>query len=120
MRGKCRRPILHYMTAESIQPPADPGRNPAAIRDMLPPGDRADFGRFYAAALDEARRTWSLNPVDEVLEQWRRIAILSQSPGHKKALEDGLRLLAGDDVPLYRVDLEALRRGELPASWPTR
>lgn len=63
--------MLRNMTAQPIQPPADPGRNPAAIRDMLPAADRADFAAAYAAALDEARRTWSLQPVDEVLEQWR-------------------------------------------------
>jgi hypothetical protein len=45
------------MTAELTQPPGDPGRNPAAIRDMLPAADRADFARFYTAALDEAKRT---------------------------------------------------------------
>lgn len=67
------------MSAEPVQSPADPGRNPAAIRDMLPVGDRADFGRSYAAALDEAKRTWSMQPVDNALEQWRRIAIFSRS-----------------------------------------
>lgn len=108
------------MTAEPIQPPSDPGRSPAAIRDMLPAADRADFGRSYAAALGEARRTWSLQSVDDVLEQWRRIAILSRSPGHAESLERAGRFLAGEDIPVYAVDLEALRRGEIPASWPTR
>jgi len=108
------------MTAEPIQPVPDPGRNPARIRDMLPAADRADFGRSYAAALEEARRTWSLQQVDEVLEQWRRIAILSRSPGHAESLEHARRFLAGEDVPVYEVDLEALRRGEIPAAWPTK
>lgn len=108
------------MTAEPIQPPADPGRNPAAIRDMLPAADRADFARFYAAALDEARRAWSLQPVEDVLEQWRRIAILSRSPGHAEAMEHARRFLAGEDLPVYEVDLDALRRGDTPAAWPTR
>jgi hypothetical protein len=108
------------MTAEPIQPPADPGRNPAAIRDMLPAADRADFAAAYAAALEEARRTWGLQPVDEVLEQWRRIAVLSRSPGHAESLEHARRFPAGEDVPVYAVDLEALRRGEIPAAWPTR
>jgi uncharacterized protein YbjT (DUF2867 family) len=103
--------MLHIMTAEPIQPPADPGRNPAAIRDMLPACDREDFARFYAAALDEARRTWDLGPVDEVLEQWRRIAIFSRQPGHSDAIQRGLRMLAGEDVPARLVDLDALRDG---------
>jgi hypothetical protein len=42
-------PILRSMTAEPIRLPADPGRKPAAIRDMLPAADRAEF----AAALEE-------------------------------------------------------------------
>lgn len=87
---------------------------------MLPPADRADFARFYAEALEAARLTCSLQPVEETLEKWRRIAILSPSPGHAEAMEHGQRLLGGDDVPVYAVDLEALGRRDVPASWPTR
>ena len=112
--------ILGGMTAEPVGRPVDPGTDPAAIRDMLPPGDRADFARFYAEALEAARLTWSLQPVEEMLEQWRRIAILSASRGHAEAMEHGRRVLAGDDVPVYPADLEALGRGDVPASWPTR
>jgi hypothetical protein len=108
------------MTAEPIGRPVDPGRDPAAIRDMLPPRDRADFTRFYAEALEAARLNWSLRPVEETLEQWRRIAILSRPPGHAEAMDHGRRLLAGDDVPVHAVDLEALGHGDVPASWPTR
>jgi hypothetical protein len=64
---------------------------------MLPARDRADFARFYSAALDEARRTWSLQSVDEVLEQWRRIAIFSGQPSHAESVQRGLRMLAGED-----------------------
>jgi hypothetical protein len=103
--------MLHSMTAEPIRSPADPGRNPAAIRDMLPAKDRADFAGFYAAALDEARRTWSLQPVDELLEQWRRIAIFSRQPGHAEAVQRGLRMLAGEELPARVVDTDALRDG---------
>lgn len=104
--------MLHSMTAEPIRPPADPGRNPAAIRDMLPAGDRADFARFYSAALDEARRAWSLQPVDEVLEQWRRIAVFSRQPGHTEAIQRGLRMIAGEEIPTRVVDLDTLREGD--------
>ena len=44
---------------------------------MLPPARVADFDKFYTAALDEAKRTYSLEPVDDVLKQWRQIAIWS-------------------------------------------
>lgn len=97
------------MTAEPIsQPPRDPGRNPGAIRETLPVADRGEFERLYAAALDEAKRAFDLEPVTAMLEQWRRIAIFSQVPGHTEAMEHGLRFLAGEDVPFVRVDLDAL------------
>jgi hypothetical protein len=95
----------------------NPGHDPAAIRAVLPAGDRGDFERFYGAALDEAKRTFSLEPVTALLEQWRRIAVLKQSPRHDEAIETGLQLLAGEDVPLFEVDLDALARGERPAAW---
>jgi hypothetical protein len=105
-------PILRYMTAEPVRPgPVNPGHDPAAIRSILPPEDRADFERLYAEALDEAKRTFSLDPVTALLEQWRRIAIFKQSPGHAGALEHGRRFLAGEDVPFVRIDLDALLNG---------
>lgn len=75
---------------------------------MLPAADRADFGRCYVAALEEARRTWSLQPVEEVLEQWRRIALFSRTPGHPLALEHARKILAGEDVPTVPANLDAL------------
>lgn len=33
---------------------------------------------------------------------------------HREAIEHGPRVLAGKDVPLYRVDIEALRRADPP------
>ena len=72
------------MTAEHSQPrPVNPGHDPAAIRAALPADDRADFERSYAEALDEAKRTFSLEPVAATLEQWRRRAVLRQSPHHR-------------------------------------
>lgn len=103
--------MLHSMTVEPIRSPTNPGRDPAAIRDMLPARDRADFARFYFGALDQARRTWSLQPVDEVLEQWRRIAIFSRQPGHAESVQRGLRMLAGEDLPARVMDTDALREG---------
>lgn len=100
--------MLRCMTAEPIRPPADPGRSPAAIRDLLPALDRAEFARRWAAALEEARRNWTIQPVDEVLEQWRRIALLSRLPGHGRALEHARALLDGDDAPTFPADLDAL------------
>ena len=46
--------------------------------------------------------------------------MLSRRPGHSEALEHARRFLAGEDVPMYAADLDALRRGDIPAAWPTR
>lgn len=96
------------MTADPVQPAGDPGKDPAAIRRMLPAAERIEFERSFAAALDSARRTFSLTPVDQVLEQWRRITVLSRAPGHAQALEHARRLLAGEDVLTVPADLDAL------------
>ena len=75
---------MRYMSAERMQPgPVNPGHDPAAIRAALPADDRADFEQSYAKALDEAKRTFSLEPVAVALEQWRRTAVLKQSPHYR-------------------------------------
>lgn len=97
------------MTTEPIQPGlVDPGHAPARIRAVLPPAERADFEEDYAAALDEAKATFSLAPVTELLEHWRQRALLSQSPGHAESLERVRRMLAGEELPTVPADLDAL------------
>ncbi len=72
------------MSAERAQPrPVNPGHDPAAIRAVLPADDRPDFERSYAEALDEAKRTFSPEPVAATLEQWRGTTVLKQSPHHR-------------------------------------
>jgi hypothetical protein len=107
-RASHKRPFVDRAGFSSS---AGPGRNPAAIRDLLPARDRTDFAKFFSAALDEARRIWSLQPVDEVLEQWRRIAIFSRQPGHAESVQRGLRMLAGEDLPARVTYMDALREG---------
>jgi hypothetical protein len=60
--------------------PLLPGASPATIRSFLLPGDQPRFVEAYEAALDEARRTLELEPVDYVVEQWRRVALLQADP----------------------------------------
>jgi hypothetical protein len=97
------------MTADPVQSASDPGRDPAAIRRMLPLARRADFERSFTEALEQARQTYTLAPVDEVLERWRRIVVLSGAPAHAQALEHTRRLLDGEDAPTVPANLDALR-----------
>lgn len=100
---------MGYVTAEPIRPQyVNPRHDPAAIRAVLPPGERADFEEDYAAALDEAKATFSLEPVTELLEHWRQRTLLSQSPGHAESLGRVRGMLAGEDLPTVPADLDAL------------
>ena len=75
------------------------------------PKQRTEFTAAYAAALDEARETFRLDGVHEVIEIWWRVAVLASDPNHAAAMEDGKRLLAGEEIETYPVDLDTLRRG---------
>jgi hypothetical protein len=97
------------VTAEPAHRAGAIARTPAAVRAALVGADRADFEAAYAAALDEARRTYRLEPVDQAVEQWWRYAVLSRSPGHAEAIEQARQLLAGEDVPVRPADLAQLR-----------
>ncbi|MFC5140668.1 DUF6247 family protein [Actinomycetospora rhizophila] len=60
--------------------PLLPGASPATIRSFLVPEDRPTFMAAYEAALDEARRTLDLSPVLELVEDWRRVALVQADP----------------------------------------
>ena len=67
-------------TAGPDEHPLLPGASPATIRSFLLPEDRPKFVASYEAALDEARRTLDLTPVHEVIEDWRRVALVQADP----------------------------------------
>jgi hypothetical protein len=66
--------------AGSAPHPLLPGASPATIRSFLLPEDRPTFVEAYEAALDQARRSLDLAPVHEVVEDWRRVALVQADP----------------------------------------
>lgn len=76
------------------------GASPAAIRSGLFAEDRPEFDAAYGAALDEARRTYELAPVHDVLEQWRRRAILQSDPeAFRRSVRRAAEYYTGEPVP---------------------
>jgi hypothetical protein len=87
-----------------------PGRTPAAIRAELPEGLRARFDAEYRQALEEAKASYQLDRLNEVIQAWWQLAWARRSPTHEQALATGARLLGGDQVETIPINLDALRR----------
>jgi hypothetical protein len=105
------------MSTTSAQPrepwrvePPDP--SPAAIRAELPEALRAQFDAEYLAALEEARSTFRLDRLNEVIQAWWLSGWARRSPRHEQAMETGHRFLAGEPVETFPVDIDALRRAQ--------
>jgi hypothetical protein len=61
--------------------PLRPGATPATIRTWLATDeDRVAFVTEYDDALDRARRELDISAVHEVIERWRRVALLQGDP----------------------------------------
>ncbi|MGH3569706.1 MAG: DUF6247 family protein [Pseudonocardia sp.] len=81
------------------------GASPRAIRSALLPDDQITFDTAYSAALVAARASLDLTALFEMLERWRRVALLQQDPTRFHALaRRAAELLTGqpspDDEPL--------------------
>jgi len=89
------------MTAEAHQPHRRPlARSPAEIRAVLAGADRAEFERDYQAALARAGEQYDLEPLNEVVEQWWHVAVLTADPAaHQRMLDTAEALRAGDPRP---------------------
>jgi len=87
-----------------------PERTPAAIRSALPAELRRQFEAEYQAALDDAKQTYELARLDQVIEGWWRTVWARQATGHEQAMAYGLRWLRGEpvDPPPKPMDLDAL------------
>jgi hypothetical protein len=88
---------------------APPERTPAAIRAELPDELRLEFDAEYLAALDEARSTFRLDRLEETIRSWWLFVWVRRSPGHQQAMDTGRRILAGEPVSTFPVDIDALR-----------
>jgi hypothetical protein len=80
--------------------PAD--TTPAAIRDALIDGERAEFERAYRTAMLEATRTLDLTGVLDVLRNYHRIAWLTQQQGpdaHRRMLDKAKTILRTGNNP---------------------
>ncbi|MBC8093112.1 MAG: hypothetical protein H7Y15_14475 [Pseudonocardia sp.] len=76
------------------------GASPSAIRLALLPEDQVAFDVAYAVALVDARSTLDLTALFEMLERWRRVALLQQDPARFHALaRRAAELLTGQPVP---------------------
>ncbi len=89
---------------------APPERTPAAIRAELPAEMRPQFEADYRAALDDARANYRLDRVNEVIEAWWLTVWARRSPRRAEVVETGMRVLRGEPVEVFPVDLDALRR----------
>jgi Family of unknown function (DUF6247) len=93
--------------AGRVQPP---GRTPAAVRAELPEALRAQFDADYHQALEDAKASYQLDRVHEVIQAWWQLAWARRSPTHEQALATGTRLLGGERVKTFPADADALRR----------
>jgi len=87
-----------------------PERSPAAIRAELPDDVRGQFDAEYQAALEEAKATYRLDRLNDVVQAWWQTVWARRSPRHEEAVETGQRLLRGEEVETFPVDLDALRQ----------
>ena len=83
-----------------------PERSPAAIRAELPEAMRAEFDAEYLAALEEARTTYRLDRLNEVIDAWWLSGWARRSPGHEQAMATGGRILAGEPVATFPYEPE--------------
>lgn len=76
------------------------GASPRAIRSALLPDDQIAFDTAYTAALADARVSLDLTALFEMLERWRRMALLQQDPTRFHALaRRAAELLTGAPIP---------------------
>jgi Family of unknown function (DUF6247) len=89
------------MTAEAHRDrPGVPPRTPAGVRDALSGADRAAFERAYQAAVARAGAAYDLQPIQDVLEHWWRIAVLAADrSAERRMLDSAAALRAGRSVP---------------------
>lgn len=81
------------------------GASRQAIRSALLPEDQVAFDAAYDTALADARSSLDLAGLFEMLERWRRLALLQEDPARfREVARRAAELLTGrpspDDEPL--------------------
>jgi hypothetical protein len=70
------------------------------VKARLLPHDADRFVAEYEAALDDARASLELAGVFEVVERWRRIAILQTAPdAYRRTIRHAATLATGEPSP---------------------
>ena len=73
-----------------------PARTPGDVRAALIGADRAGFERDYQAALGRAAAEYDLAPLQDVLDQWWHVAVLTaDGPAHERMLAAAAAARAG-------------------------
>ncbi|MGP4025548.1 DUF6247 family protein [Actinomadura sp. 3N407] len=82
-------------------PPGPPGKDLRSIRAALPPEDRAAFDSGLRRAMNAAADHLDLTPLQEFIETWWRIAVMSIDPDGRRAADQAAEaVLRGEPVPM--------------------
>ena len=85
---------------EPARHPLAAGPSPAVVKQWLLPHAAQRFVAEYHAALDDARTSLELAGVLEVIEHWRRIAILQTDPeAYQRTLRHAAEIATGEPSP---------------------
>jgi hypothetical protein len=74
------QPHEAHRTPEEIRASIKDDRSPKALRAALPPEDHALFDREYRAALDQAKVSYDLTPVQKFQTRWWMEAVQKADP----------------------------------------
>jgi Family of unknown function (DUF6247) len=99
------------MSAQTSQagPVQPPDWTRAAIRAELPQELRDQFDAECNAVLAEARASYRLDCLNEVIQAWWQLVWARHSPRHNEATETGRRLLGGEAAVTFPVHPDTLQ-----------
>lgn len=94
---------VENVTAPQPDPPSHPlagGASPTVIRQWLLRRDAERFVAEYRSALDDARASLEIGGVLDVIERWRRIAVLQTDPAaYRHTMRRAAELATGEPSP---------------------
>ncbi|WP_141658808.1 DUF6247 family protein [Carbonactinospora thermoautotrophica] len=81
-------------------------KTPAAVREALDPDWRAQFEADWRAALEQAKETFDLDAIHEVILNWWPLAQLCAKPGGRAQLEQIDREIAAGTAKTVPAEIE--------------